>query len=238
MTYPPQYDPYQPPPDPRQFSAPPQPLPYQPYGAPPPGFPPPQPPKRRMGGWTIIGVGLLILFGLCGIGAALQNFSGRNDTASSSTDDQAAAGEATSRAKSKPKEKALAGLNTPVRDGKFEFTVTDVDCSKSALGNEYLNSKAQGKYCLVEVTVKNIGDAPQMFSGSTQKAYDAKGAEFTNDGGAEFYANDNNQTFLNEVNPGNHVKGKVVFDVPQSTTLTTLELHDSFFSGGVQVSLK
>ena len=43
--------------------------------------------------------------------------------------------------------------------------------------------------------------------------------------------------FLNEINPGNSTKGRLIFDVPKSTKLTALELHDSPFSGGVEVSL-
>jgi hypothetical protein len=129
------------------------------------------------------------------------------------------------------------GVGDPVRDGKFEFTVTKVDCSRSKVGNEYLNKKAQGKFCQISLTVKNIGDEAQTFDGSSQKAMDAKGTEFSNDGAAEMYANQDNSTFLNEINPGNQTKGKVIFDVPRSTTLTSLELHDSPFSGGVTVAL-
>ena len=33
------------------------------------------------------------------------------------------------------------------------------------------------------------------------------------------------------------VKGKVYFDVPKGAKLTSLELHDSMFSGGVKVRL-
>jgi hypothetical protein len=133
--------------------------------------------------------------------------------------------------------KAGPGLGDPVRDGKFEFTVTKLDCSKSKVGSEYLNKKAQGKFCQVSLTIKNIGDEAQTFDGSSQKAMDAKGTEFSNDGSAEMYANQDNSTFLNEINPGNQAKGKLLFDVPKSTTLTDLELHDSPFSGGVTVAL-
>ncbi|WP_344936039.1 hypothetical protein [Actinoplanes nipponensis] len=33
------------------------------------------------------------------------------------------------------------------------------------------------------------------------------------------------------------MKGKLIFDVPKSTQLTAMELHDSMFSGGVKISL-
>ena len=140
--------------------------------------------------------------------------------------------------KAAAKPKTQAGIGDPVRDGKFEFTVTRFDCSKKTIGSAYLKKKAQGKFCVVTLNVKNIGDEAQMFAGGNQKAYDAAGAEYENDSTAEIYANENAETFLNDINPGNRVTGKVVFDVPASAVLTTLELHDSFWSGGVKVSLK
>jgi hypothetical protein len=259
MTYPPQPPPYgsnQPDPT-RSFGEPPQPYqppvvsgppyqpPPQPYGTPPPGFYPPQPPtkKNKPLVWVLAGVGVLI--GLCLVVGVIGNLTGANKTAGSGPTADATAGKAaapaTTGAKAKPAPKpkpALPGFGDPARDGKFEFVVSGMDCSKTTLGNDFLNTKAQGKFCVVSMSVKNIGDEPQTFTGGEQKAYDIGGAEFTNDGGAEFYANDNNQTFLNDINPGNKVNGKVVFDVPKQTTLTTIELHDSLFSGGVKVALK
>jgi hypothetical protein len=51
------------------------------------------------------------------------------------------------------------------------------------------------------------------------------------------YANDDNQAFLNTINPGNAVTAKIIFDIPKSVKLVKLELHDSIFSGGVLVTL-
>lgn len=213
------------------------------YGAPPPGWGP-LPPARKKGKalkWVLGSVAVVL--GLCMFGACANN---ADDATESFKQGQAAgAGEQTQASDTSATKKTTAkkaaktaAIGDAVRDGKFEFTVTGMDCSKTKLGGEYLNSTAQGKYCIVSVSVKNIGDEAQMFSGSSQKAYDAKGTEFSNDGSAEFYANDNNETFINDINPGNKVTGKVVFDVPDSTTLTAVELHDSMFSGGVKVSLK
>jgi hypothetical protein len=211
-----------------------------PYSGPPAGFYPPQPPpKKRSKAWVWILSGFGVLIGLCLFGAAVQNLAGNGtNSASSDSGDGTAPAKPGAKAKPVPKAKALPGFGQAVRDGKFEFVVSGMDCSKATLGNEFLNTKAQGKFCVVDVSVKNIGDVPQTFSGSTQKAFDIKGAEFTNDSGAEFYANDNNETFINDINPGNKVNGKVVFDVSKQTTLTTVELHDSVFSGGVKVALK
>ncbi|RLP89284.1 DUF4352 domain-containing protein [Micromonospora sp. BL4] len=130
-----------------------------------------------------------------------------------------------------------AKVGEAARDGKFEFTVKSAKCGVAKVGSDLLGQKAQGQFCLVTVNVKNIGKEAQMFDGSSQKAYAADGTEYSADGGAAIYANKNAETFLNDVNPGNQVSGVVVFDIPKNVKLAKLELHDSPFSGGVDVSL-
>lgn len=136
-------------------------------------------------------------------------------------------------ADNEPDSKA-SGLNVPVRDGKFEFIVKSIDCGKKSVGGEFANQKAQGQYCLVKMTVRNIGDKAQMLAGGNQFAYDAKGREFTNDTAAEIFIEGNN-TFLENINPGNSAVGTLVFDIPKNVEITKLKLHDSMFSGGVEV---
>jgi hypothetical protein len=201
-----------------------------------PGWPPQPAPAKKRGplAWAlgaIVGtIGLCTFIGI--IGALADN---PDDTApaaeAGATPDTGAA-----PTKAKPPAKEVAGIGDKVRDGKFEFVVTGMDCSKTKVGNQYLNAKAQGKFCMISVTVTNIGDEAQLFTGSNQLAY-AGETEFKNDSTAGLYANSDSQTFLEDVNPGNSVKGELIFDVPKKTTLTEIELHDSFLSGGVRVSL-
>jgi hypothetical protein len=137
----------------------------------------------------------------------------------------------------KPAGKAAAGLNTPVRDGKFEFVVKSVTCGKPTEGDSALGKQAQGQFCELAVSVKNIGNKPQTFSGSSQKARGSTGATYADDTEAELYANQNAQTFLQDINPGNQVAGVLVFDIPKDAKITSVELHDSPFSGGVTVTV-
>ncbi|MDO8147526.1 DUF4352 domain-containing protein [Isoptericola sp. b515] len=130
-----------------------------------------------------------------------------------------------------------AGIGDPVRDGKFEFTVTELERGVEKIGNEYLNTEAQGKFVLVHMSVENIGDEAQYFDGSSQKLVDTEGRTHSADSEAAIYLDDSN-SFLNEINPGNTVDGIVVFDMPKDAKPATLELHDSAFSGGVEVSVK
>jgi hypothetical protein len=132
-----------------------------------------------------------------------------------------------------------AKLNEVARDGKFEFTVASVECGKPSVGtNEYLTKQAQGQFCLVNITAKNIGSEAQTFDSSSQYLYDAANSKFSADGTASLYANPQGSTFLNQINPGNSVSGILVFDVPKDKTPITAELHDSPFSGGVKVALQ
>src|SRR5688572_3926108 len=39
------------------------------------------------------------------------------------------------------------GIGDPVRDGKFEFVVSRVDCSRTSFGIEHLKRTAEGRYC-------------------------------------------------------------------------------------------
>jgi hypothetical protein len=239
MSQPPNHDGYT---QPQYVSQPPQP----PHPGWQPGWQPAAPePPRKARPWAWVLLGMAILFALClGVGA-IQNLTGKNDAVgggepvAAEADSAAPAKKAPRNATTKAAKPAAApGIGDKVRDGKFEFVVTGMDCSKTRVGDEYLHAEAQGKFCIISVIVTNIGDEAQMFSGSSQKAFDMSDASYDNDSGAEIYINKNADTFLNNINPGNTVHGKVLFDVPQTTTLITIELHDSFWSRGVKVDLR
>ncbi|MEU8238292.1 DUF4352 domain-containing protein [Actinoplanes missouriensis] len=129
------------------------------------------------------------------------------------------------------------GVGDPVRDGKFEFVVSRVDCSRTSFGIEQLKRTAEGRYCVVTLSVRNIADKPKYFLGLAQKARDINGEEYGYDEVAGLYANRNTRTFLEKLNPGDKVTGDLVFDIPPETTLAALELHDFPLSGGVTVTL-
>jgi hypothetical protein len=187
------------------------------------------------------------LFGLCFVVGAVVAAISRNDTAGSAAT-TAPATKKTGKSAEKPKAAPAKpvptrqvahgpGIGDKVRDGKFEFVVKNVACGKSKVGSRYLNKKAKGQFCQITVTVKNISNESKLFSGSSQKAF-AGDTEFSNDGAAEIYADGHSNTFLNVITPGHQTTGKLMFDVPKSTKLTSMELHDSTFSGGVRVALR
>lgn len=139
---------------------------------------------------------------------------------------------------SQPVEAKPAGakVGAGVRDGKFEFTVTRVEAGVKRVGPDFMAQKAQGQFVLVHLSVTNIGDEPQTLVDSEQKVRDAAGRQFSSDSVAAMLM-DGNDVFFNQINPGNTVKGVLVYDMPKGAKPTSIELHDSMFSGGVVVSL-
>jgi archaellum component FlaG (FlaF/FlaG flagellin family) len=128
-----------------------------------------------------------------------------------------------------------AGLGDAVRDGKFEFVVTSVETGVLVLGDpDILPDEAKGEFIVFTMTVENIGAEAQSFSAGSQKLvkdgieYDAEGFLWTEESVA-----------FEELNPGISIETLVVFDLAPGFDLTgsTLELHDSVFSGGVEVAL-
>jgi len=129
----------------------------------------------------------------------------------------------------------IAGIGAKVKDGKFTFKVTKAGPGPKQIGDTYFNHAPQGRFYLVHVAVKNHGDAAQFFTGDAQKLL-AGGKEYSADGEAAVYLKDS-KSLLTEINPGNTVKGVIVYDIPKGVKPTVIELHDSPLSGGVKVSL-
>jgi hypothetical protein len=173
----------------------------------------------------------------CASGAVLAMFGGALF--------RAAAGEATTPpattqpappATTRPPRKT-SGLDTPVRDGKFEFVVTSFSCGHKQVGESFVNVKPSGQFCIVNLTVKNIGDEGQTFADSFQRARGPDDKVYRAHTGAGVVANEGTDAVWHTINPGNSIKGKIVFDIPKKAKITSLELHDSPLSRGVTVSL-
>lgn len=137
------------------------------------------------------------------------------------------------------KSNTVAKIGETARDGKFEFVVKSIKCGESSVTDSsgYLSRSAQGQYCLVDVSVKNIGDKQQIFLESDQKLLNADGVQYSPDSTASVYVNKSN-VWLSQINPGNTVEGTLAFDIPKDQTPVSAELHDSSFSNGVKINLQ
>jgi hypothetical protein len=214
---------------PQQPTAPPY---YPPQQQQPQYYPPQQPRKKRH--WvrnTLLGfTGLIVLIVIISVAV---NGGSKNTPAP---------GGGGAPANTAPAAPQAAKIGLPVRDGKFQFTITSISHAKSvgdtAAG---LGDTAQGEYTILHVTVTNIGSQAQTLDDTSQYVYDASGRKYDASTSADIDLNSasgSDSVFLNDINPGNTVKGELAFDMPAGVKAVEAELHDSAFSGGVTVNLR
>ncbi|QDQ94775.1 DUF4352 domain-containing protein [Rhodococcus sp. WB9] len=207
--------------------------------------PPPGPPtKKKSKKWPFVVGAAVAVFAIIGVSGG----GGDDDTTATSAvptsvatpvSEIAAAAPVAPAEKTAaaPAPKALPGMNVPVRDGKFEFVVTDVETGLTSIGdNPYLMKQAQGQFVVVTMSVLNTSGEPKGLSPDNQEMYDAQGRKFTSDTSAALNL-DSDVAIWDEINPGNTVTIKVVYDMPAGAQPAEMELHDSMFSGGVRVKL-
>lgn len=191
------------------------------------GFPQYAPPRARKRKWPAIVIGVIAFL------AVVPAFSDKDDTEPDTKPSAALAAQAPTKA-----DAPTARLNTPVRDGKFEFVVKAMQPGLAEVGdNPYLHEKAQGQFVIVTLSVQNIGDRAQGFSPSNQKLIDTQGRSFESDSSAQIALGDSDIPVWDDINPGNAVDVSLVYDMPVGAAPARIELHDSMFSGGVTVEL-
>lgn len=201
-------------------------------------FPPqPQPKKNRGCLWAaLIVTGAFLLFGFVGCMAVVVGVSGDSDSPGAEAAKESEEGGSGGGEEGGEGEKKTAAVGDTTEDGSFAFTVTGVEENVESIGGDFMEETPQGQYVIVSVNVENIGTEAQMFNGSDQKLFDGAGIEYSNDSEAEISLEES-ESFLEDINPGNKVEAKIVFDIPQDVTPATIELHDSAFSDGVAVTL-
>lgn len=192
-----------------------------PYGlpAPPEPTPPPPPPdeKRR---WPWI-IGVVVVVAILGVGlfTLVRGRSGADPAGAGTT-------------------AAAAQMGQAATDGGLQFMVSGMKCGAKTVGGDLLGRQAKGEYCILDISVQNVGGGARKFATMPQKASDSTGAEYTADSVAGTYANTDQPKFLADIAPGDTVSGELVFDVAPGSKLTTVELHESMTSPGVRVPLK
>lgn len=150
--------------------------------------------------WFLVLAGLTVI---AIIGSAISGGKGSGSTSGTAADageataDGAASGDTAAAAPDNSD--ADAGIGQPAADGKFSFVVNGVDCSQTEIGNQYFNTTAQGQFCVVDLTVSNVGDKPQSFFGDNASLFNAQGQEFSADSEAAVYM-ENADSLYEEIN--------------------------------------
>ncbi|WP_406270903.1 protein kinase [Nocardia sp. NBC_00881] len=136
--------------------------------------------------------------------------------------------------RSLPEPVVPASVDTPVRDGKFEFVVTKVDADVSRVGWQ----TTAGSFLIVTLAVRNISDEVKWFLPLGQRLFDAQGTPFEHNATATMWQNTQQRLgYSFELRPGQSATTQLVFDLPPQVSPDRLELHDFVLSNGVQVHL-
>lgn len=186
--------------------------------------------KNKNGNWFSRHKILTVIIAIIVIAAIASSTGGKKDD-TTKTDNK---GTSQTASKATPK------IGEVASDGKFEFTIKSIKCGETSVSDAsgYLTKQPQGQFCLLDVSVKNIGDKQQLFLQSDQKLLNAAKVEYSYDSSATLYMAKGGDAFASQINPGNTVEGTLVYDIPADQTPVTAELHDSSFSNGVKVDLQ
>lgn len=91
----------------------------------------------------------------------------------------------------------------------------------------------------MHVTVRNVGDTAGTLLDSLQKVVDADGRQYSASSMADVILSGGGQgTWLQSINPGNSVSGRIAFDMPSGAKAVRVEFHDSMISTGAVVALR
>lgn len=186
---------------------------------------------------VLTALALIVILGIIG------TFASNSKPSNQITDTVGTSNSSSSKMSPSASAAASAKLNQPADDGKFRFTITGFACGATKItqpDNSYVTSQAQGNFCVMNLTVKNIGNVAQSFHSSNQYIYNASNNQYSYSLVASVHANPSNSRFSasENLNPGLTISGIVVFDVPKNVTPVYAILHDSGASSGVKVSLK
>jgi Protein kinase domain/Domain of unknown function (DUF4352) len=183
--------------------------------------PPGRPRRRRRRGRRLLGGGVLLAALLL-----LANAPGDRDRPAGRD-----------RAAGQARGSATPGLRQAARDGQFEFVVRSIRCGIRRVGPELAGQTPQGRFCLVAVSVANVGTEARDFAAGQQHLFGGDGRRHSADGAATA-ANGSPRLLLSQINPGNRIEGTLVYDVPRGMRPARMELHDSPFSRGVTVDIR
>lgn len=199
---------------------------------------------RKLLKWTGIGCGSLVaLFVVIGIIGAIAGGGGEGEQVSSGGSGSGGDSQASSDGQNSSGDgqggEPQATIGDQVEDGNFAFTVTGIEQTQT-LGQGVMATEAQGKYVIVNLQVENVGNEASTFNaGSSQVAFDSQGREYQTSEDAMMSGDSADESsFLQQINPGSSVNGRLVYDVPEQTQLTSVELYGGTFSSGVEVALQ
>lgn len=137
------------------------------------------------------------------------------------------------------------GIGVPASIADVSFTVNSVEeTNEIKSGNQFIDSaKTEGKFVIVDVTIKNDKKEAITINSSYFKLINVDGVEYdpNTDGAVMMAMMEEEDFFLQQVNPGLSKTGKVVFEVGSDLDLNTVVLRGQTGFWGteqIEISLK
>lgn len=135
-------------------------------------------------------------------------------------------------------------IGEEARDGSFSFKVSGVECVGREVGVPPETRVTQGQFCLVYLTVRNVGDRPEPFSGGLQLLADSSARRYhpgvmqSGPPPPPLVLSSGVKEITNvRLNPGAELEGVLIFDMPQGSKPAEFEFHRAPRSMGVKVRL-
>jgi hypothetical protein len=179
-----------------------------------------------------------VIIGIIGSAASSSDTPSSTVASSKSSDSKSPSSNSSTPA---PAPSSTPKIGQAANDGKFSFTITAFKCGQTQLenDNEFETATAHGQFCVMKMTIKDIGTVSQDYDDSSQYVYAADGTQYSadNDGSTAANPSSSQCAQLPTINPGVSVDCAVAFDVPKGVTPSYAMLHDNAASNGVKVSL-
>ena len=121
----------------------------------------------------------------------------------------------------------FGAVGQEVIDANLAFTVQSIDCGATQVTGGPSTRTAQGKFCVLSLTLRNAGRTPVTFQGRAQMLQDIQQRFFGPDTAATAAhpVNAGRDMLAPVVNPGNELKGVLVYDVPADVNLLGVNLR-------------
>lgn len=204
--------------------------------------------EKKKGGclkWAAIIIGVLILFGACtaafsGGGEEATSTEESNTesetTASEDTTEKSTEEETSEESTEEDTEAPDGAIGEKIDVGNMSYTVNEITTA-TQVGPSVFPTTANETFIVVDLTVTNNGDEAVTVDSTYFKLL-IDGATFDADSEASMIANQNengeivNSFFLENLNPGSTLSGKIVFDVSQTNADNpekVLEVQEGIF---------
>src|SRR5690349_20112478 len=72
-------------------------------------------------------------------------------------------------------------IGQPVRDQTLEFTVRSVHCGQTSVGSGPITPTPAGQFCVVAISVRNVGNMRETYTDQNQKALSPQGTPYVDD---------------------------------------------------------